>query len=126
MAKVIPRISITVPIGAPAETRMSDPHQISGNVGVHQGILCTVKVVTPNWTSAATCLVKIYDRNGILLWTSAAIAKNSGAVGNITYVDIPLVYGEYVTVTPSIDIVGGAAVVTIDMDYIPDHFMEVT
>lgn len=125
MAKAIPRISITLPDGGVAAVRQSDPHSISANVGVYQGILCTVKVVTPNFANPITVLVKIYDRNGILLWTSAALAENSTATGHITYVDIPLVYGEYVTVTPSGD-PGGDGIVTIDMDYIPDHFMEVT
>ena len=126
MAKAIPRISIVLPDGAAAEVRQSSPASISANVGVCQGILCSVKVVTPDFTNVVTTTIKIYDRNGILLWTSAALTENSGAAGHVTYVDIPLTYGEYVTATPSGDPGAGGGTVTIDMDYIPDHFMEVT
>ena len=125
MAKAIPRISIVLPNGANAEVRMSDPHSISANDGVYQGLLCMIKVVTPAFTANPTTLIKLYDRNGILLYTSAALAKGSGAAGYALAVDIPLTHGEYITATPSIDPTGSGGTVTIDMDYIPDHFMEV-
>lgn len=124
MAKAIPRISITFPNTLDAEVRQSDPHSISANAGVYQGILCSVKVVTPNFANPITTTIKLYDRNGILLWTSAALAENSTATGRVTYVDIPLTYGEYFTGTPSGD-PGANGTITIDCDYIPDHFLEV-
>ncbi len=125
MAKPIPRISITLPNGAAAEVRQSSPANISqpNNQGVHQGIIAMVKVVTPNFTNAVNTTVKIYDRNGILLWASGALSENSGAAGYAIPVNVPISSGEYVTAQPSGDPGAGGGVVTIDMDYIPDSFI---
>lgn len=122
MAKAIPRVSITLPNGASAEVT-SDP--ISRGVGVYQGLLCLVKVVTPNFTNPVTTTVRLYDRNGVLLAESEALSENSGATGYILPSNIPLSYGEYLSAQPSGDPGAGGGIVTIDMDYIPDHFIEV-
>jgi len=124
MAKIIPRISIAFTSTGTAAVRQSSPASISANTGKCQGLLCSVKVVTPNFTNAATTTVRIHDRNGIELYESAALAEASGADGYYLPVSIPITYGEYVTATPSIAVGSGGGTVTIDMDYIPDHFME--
>jgi len=124
MAKIIPRISIAFTSTGTSEVRQADPHSISANEGRCQGLLCLVKVVTPNFTNPINTVVRIYDRNGILLAESEPLAENSGAAGYVIPANIPLTYGEYVTAEPS-GAAGAAATVTIDMDYVPDHFMEV-
>jgi hypothetical protein len=123
MAKQIPRISITLPNGAAAEVGGPTTTKISGNIGVCQGNIAMVKVVTPNFTNPVTTTIRIYDRNGILLWTSAALAEASTATGYAIPVNIPISEKEYVTAQPSGDPGAGGGVVTIDMDYIPDNFM---
>jgi len=123
MAKIIPRISIILPNGASAEVRQSNPASISANTGRCQGMLCMVKIVTPDFTNNVTTLVRLYDRNGILLAESEPLDKNSGAAGYVLPSSIPITYGEYVTAQPSGD-PGSDGTVTVDMDYIPDHFME--
>lgn len=125
MAKIIPRISITLPNGAAAEVLQSSPAAISPNEGVYQGELCMVKVVTPNFTNTVTTIIRIYDRNGIKLWQSDPLPENSGAKGYAIPVDVPLTYGEKVSAQPSGDPGGTGGIVTIDMDYIPDHFIGV-
>jgi hypothetical protein len=122
MAKAITRVSITIGAAVGVETRQSLPAEISLNEGVVQGMLCSIKVVTPNFTNVITSLVKLYDRNGVLMWSSAALAENSGAAGYFHSVSLPLTYGEYFTVTPS-GVPGGAGgIVTCDCDYYPDSF----
>lgn len=118
MSKEIPRQTFTVPAGATAEV-IGDP--ISLNEGVYQGQLTLLKVVVPNFTAAATITIKLYDRNDLLKYTSSAISKNTGAAGSAVLLTtpVPLFYGEYFSVTPSIDPVSSGSV-TIDAEYTPD------
>lgn len=120
MSKPIPRISITLPNGAVAEVGGASTTTISPNPGVHQGTICLLKVVTPNFTNPITTTIKIYDVNGAVKYTSAAFAENSGAGGYAIPVNIPIYSKEYVTATPSGDPGAGGGIVTIDMEFIPD------
>jgi hypothetical protein len=115
MARSILQQTIICPNAATAEV-LGDA--ISPNLGVYGGLLCMVKVVTPN-VNTITFIVKLYDRNDVLLWTSAALAENSGDTGYSIPVSIPLTYGEYFSVTPSGN-PGADAAVVINADYIPD------
>jgi hypothetical protein len=123
MAKEIPRVSITMPNGATAEVRQSSPAEISNNDGVYQGIMCMIKIVVPTLVASPTLTVRFYDKNGILLWQSGALAKNSGAAGYAIPVSLPICQREYFTAQPSID-PGATWLVTIDADYIPDVFVQ--
>lgn len=123
MAKEIPRVSITLPNGASAEVRQSSPAQISENDGIYQGTICMIKVVTPNFTIAATTNVRLYDKNGILLWQSGALDEASGAAGYAIPVSLPVCQREYFTAQPSVDPGAGGGIVTIDTEYIPDTFV---
>jgi len=124
MSKEIPRVSITLPNGATAEVTQSSPAAISNNDGVYQGTLCIVKVVTPAFTAnPCNTTIRLYDKNGILLWQSAALARASGTAGYAIPVSIPLSQKEYFTAQPSVDPTGSGGIVTIDSSYIPDTFI---
>jgi len=120
MSQEIPTVSIVLPNGAAAEVGGSSTTKISPNKGIYQGTICLVKVVTPDFTNAVTTTVRLYDRNGILKYQSAALAEASGASGFAIPVNIPIHYGEYVTAQPSGDPGAGGGTVTIDMEFIPD------
>ena len=115
MAKQIPRITLVCANGGTIE-KVGDP--ISPNKGVYSGTLCLVKVVTPN-VNSITFTIRLYDRNGVLVWQSAALAENSGAAGYSIPVSIPLTEKEYFSAQASGD-PGSAASVTLDCDYISD------
>lgn len=115
MAKQISRQSITCAATGTTEVAGS---AISANKGVISGILCMVKVVTPN-VNSITFTIRLYDRNAVLLWASAALAENSGAPGYAIPVNIPLTEKEYFSAQAS-GTVGAGGTVTIDADYLPD------
>ncbi len=125
MSKSIPRISITLPNGATAEVQQALPARISENTGVYQGDITLIKVVTPNFTNSITTIIKIYDKNGFLKFTSSALAENSGTGGIPIWptIPIPIEEREYVTATPSGDPGAGGGMVTIDIEYRPDIFI---
>lgn len=120
MARAISQVSIVLPSGATAEVKGP---AISPNKGIHSGLLALVKVVTPTFTNNITVTIKMYDRNGILLWTSAALAETSGTTGYALPVSIPINLQEYFSATPSGDPGSGGGTVTINADYIPDHYI---
>lgn len=117
MPKPTPQISITLPNGANAEVSGGT---ISKNPGVIQGLACILKVVTPNFTNNVTTTVRIYDQNGILLYASPALSRNSGAAGHAVPINVPLYSKEVVKAQPSADPGGTGGAVTINIDYIPD------
>jgi len=123
MAKEIPRVSITLPDGGVVAVRQTLPPQISENEGVYQGTLSMIKIVTPDFTNPVTTNVCLYDKNGVLLWQSGALAEASGVAGYAIPVSIPLSQREYFTATPSGDPGAGGGIVTIDCSYIPDVFV---
>ena len=127
MSKSIPRISVVCPNGGTTEV-LSRTISLAGNTGVYQGLICAIKIVTPNFTNTITVTVSIYDKNGIKKWTQASIAENSGATGTCYYPPwpgVPVESGEYIGVLPSGDPGGTGGTVTIDMEFIPDPFMRV-
>lgn len=121
MAEHITRVSIVLPNAATDAVGSATTSYISRNYGVCRGTLTAIKVVTPNFTNAITTSIKLYDRNGILLYTSAALAETSTATGYYIPVSIPLTHGEYFTATPSGDPGAGGGTVTIDADFVPDR-----
>lgn len=122
MAHIIPRISIVIGAAVDTAVTQSLPHTaISANWGPASGMLSAIKVVTPNFTNNVTTIVKLYDRNGVLLWASGALARNSGAAGYFHAVSIPLTYGEYFTAIASGVPGGSGGTVTVDCDQYSDR-----
>ncbi len=114
MAKNVPRVTLTF---AAAETE-DTCDKISQNEGVYQGQACLLYVAVGNSTAVVTLTLSLKDKNGSVLWTSAALAKNA----NYSIpVDLPLVEQETIYGLLS-DVPGeGGLSATIDMSFIPDR-----
>jgi hypothetical protein len=127
MAKNLDTLSVVVPNGSSSPVKSG---LISQNSGVHNGLIELIKVNVPNFTAAITITLALYDTNGILKWSLAAIAKNAIAtiipsvtLGAVTYPwKIPICGKEYWQVTPSGDPTGSGGTVVIDAEYSPDAF----
>jgi hypothetical protein len=75
--------------------------KVSGNQGVHQGKMVGFKVVASDALNAITFTLSIKDKDGDVIYTSGAQARNGVRV--VMGLDIPLVEQEVVSIDPSAD-----------------------
>ena len=112
--------TFTIPNGSTAAI-VSNP--LSHTLGVHQGKICGYKITAGDCTAAATFTLSILDVDGDVIYSLATIAKNAQKL--LFGLDIPMIYGETIRITPSIDPASAWLFTGVYVYYYPDSFFRI-
>jgi hypothetical protein len=112
--------TMTIPNGT---TAAITSNKISNTTGVHQGKMCGYKITAGAAPSGATFTFEVLDQDGDSIYSLAAIAANAQKV--LFGLDIPLIEGEKVRLTPSKDPGGDWAFTGIYIYYYPDSYFRI-
>lgn len=112
--------TMTIPNGSTASI---DSNAISNVSGVHQGKLCGYKITAGASGSGATFTLAVLDQDGDVIYSLAAIAANAQKL--LFGLDIPLIQGEKVRLTPSKDPGNDWLFTGIYLYYYPDSYFRV-
>jgi len=109
--------TMTIPNGTTAAIQSN---KISNVSGVHQGQICGYKITAGDCTNAVTFTLEILDPDGDSIYSLAAIAKNAQKV--LFGLNLPLIEGEKIQLTPSGDPGSDWEFTGIYIYYYPDSF----
>ena len=112
-------MTITVPAFVGPSTGVVDSPKISNNTGVHQGLMIGWKVTANQPSNNITYTLKIKDRDGDIIYTSAGGHANNATVV-IMSLEVPIIEREIVSILPSGTPGATSLIARVVLYYIPD------